>query len=109
MTGGLTPAMFSADTRALGGELSRQALIDQLQGATFEPMKETDFQSAILDNPQLEELQRSGLLEQIMGGLGTAASVAGGVGGEFGGARARTPPYNPNMYADQLYGYGGNG
>jgi len=83
MTGGLTPAMFSQDTRALGGELSRQALIDQLKGDQFEPMKETDFQAAILDNPQLQELQQSGLMEKILGGVGLATSIAGGVGGAY--------------------------
>lgn len=76
MSGGLTPAMFNADTRALGGQLTRDALIDQLKGDDFAPMEQTDFQSAILQNPQLQELQQSGLLERIMGGLGLGASVA---------------------------------
>lgn len=76
MSGGLTPAMFNADTRALGGQLTRDALIDQLKGDDFEPMRETDFSAAILQNPQLQELEKSGLLERIMGGLGLGASVA---------------------------------
>lgn len=100
MSGGLTPAMFSADTRALGGQLTRDALIDQLKGDDFEPMKETDFSAAILQNPQLQELQRSGLLEKIMGGLGLAASVASPLSGAILNRRG-----SPN-YDDQLYGAG---
>lgn len=101
-TGGLTPAAFNSDTRALGGELTRAALMDQLRGDSFAPMTQTNFQEGILPAPQLEALQRSGLFEQILGSLGFGASLVGGVGGAVQGARA------PN-YDDQLYGYGGGG
>ncbi len=37
-SGGLRPSMFSANTRALGGELSSQALADQRKGDTFAPL-----------------------------------------------------------------------
>ncbi len=38
ISGGLRPSMFSANTRALGGELSSQALADQRKGDTFAPL-----------------------------------------------------------------------
>lgn len=80
ISGGLTPEMFSADTRALGGELSRKALIDQLKGDQFDPLTATDFESGVLPTPKLEEFQRAGLLEKILGGVGLASSLAGGIG-----------------------------
>jgi hypothetical protein len=71
--------MFSGDTRALGEELTRTALLDQLKGDNFEPLQRTDFQSGVLASPQLQEYQKSGLLEKILGGLGLAGSVVGGI------------------------------
>jgi hypothetical protein len=79
ISGGLTPEMFSGDTRALGEELTRTALLDQLKGDNFEPLQRTDFQSGVLASPQLQEYQKSGLLEKILGGLGLAGSVVGGI------------------------------
>lgn len=84
ISGGLTPAMFSADTRALGGEMTRKALIDQLKGDTFDPMEQTDFNKGVLPLPKMEEYQKAGLLEKILGGVGLAGSLAGGVGQAFG-------------------------
>lgn len=78
--GGLSPAMFSDDTRALGGEMSRQALINQLKGDTFDPMESTDFSKSLLPTPKLEEFQKSGLLEKILGGLGMGSAISGAIG-----------------------------
>lgn len=87
ISGGLTPAMFNADTRALGGELTRSALVDQLKGDEFAPMESTDFSKGVLAMPQLEELKKSGLLEQILGSLGMASSIGAGALGAVEGAR----------------------
>lgn len=38
ISGGLRPSMFSANTRALGGELSASALANQRKGDTFAPL-----------------------------------------------------------------------
>jgi hypothetical protein len=38
ISGGLRPSMFSANTRALGGELSKDALADQMKGDAFDPL-----------------------------------------------------------------------
>ena len=101
ISGGLTPAMFSGETRQLGGELSRQALLDQLRGDEFEPLQRTDFASGVLPSPQLEQYQRSGLLEQILGGLGLGLSAAGGIGGAIQENRGRRS-YEPG----DEWGYG---
>lgn len=96
ISGGLTPEMFSADTRALGDEMTRAALLDQLKGDTFDPLQKTDFQSGVLAPPQLQQYEKSGLLEQIMGSLGLAGSVVGGVGSEI--ARNRRRSEDPDGY-----------
>lgn len=93
ISGGLTPAMFSGDTRALGQELTRKALMDQLSGDAideFSPLESTDFDSAVMSQPALEQTQRSSLLENILGGLGLGASLAGGIGGAIQGRRPRS-------------------
>lgn len=92
MTGGLTPAALGPEVREMGALLSRQAILDQLKGDTFDPMTSTDFNASLLPAPKLQEYERSGLLDKILGGLGLAGNIAGGVGeaaGLFGGARRR--------------------
>jgi hypothetical protein len=79
ISGGLTPEMFSADTRALGDEMTRTALIDQLKGDDFAPLERTNFHGGVLAAPQLQEYEKSGLLENILASLGLAGSVAGGI------------------------------
>lgn len=85
LQGGLNPSALNADTRALGGELSRKALLDQMAGDNFAPMQQTDFSKGVLPMPELEALKKSGLLEKILGSLGMAGNVIGGVGSLFGG------------------------
>lgn len=105
ISGGLTPAMFSADTRALGSEMSRKALIDQLKGDDFAPMEKTNFQSGILNDPKLEAYKQSGLLEKILGGLGLAGSIVGAVGEGFGadgGAAKRRSMGNMDMFGEDV-------
>jgi hypothetical protein len=80
ISGGLTPEMFSPETRQLGQEMTRKALLDQLRGDEFEPLQRTDFQSGVLAPPKMEDYQKSGLLEKIMAGLATGGAVIGGVG-----------------------------
>jgi hypothetical protein len=80
MSGGLTPEMFSPETRQLGEEMTRKALIDQLKGDEFAPLERTDFQGGVLTPPKMEDYQKSSLLEQIMAGLSVGGSLVGGVG-----------------------------
>lgn len=102
MTGGLTPAALGPEVREMGALLSRQAILDQLEGDEFTPLKATNFNDAVLATPPMENYQRSGLMEKILGGLGLAGSIAGGVGEAVGGMPRgrsrdsyayRTPPY----------------
>jgi hypothetical protein len=78
--GGLSPALFNDNTRALGGEMTRKALIDQLKGDEFAPMEATDFSKGIVPMPEMAEMERAGLLEKIFGGVGMAGSIIGGIG-----------------------------
>jgi hypothetical protein len=78
--GGLSPALFNDNTRALGGEMTRKALIDQLKGDEFAPMEATDFSKGIVDMPEMAEMERAGLLEKILGGAGMAGDIIGGIG-----------------------------
>jgi hypothetical protein len=78
--GGLSPALFNDNTRALGGEMTRKALIDQLKGDEFAPMEATDFSKGIMPMPEMEEMERAGLLEKILGGAGMAGDIIGGIG-----------------------------
>jgi hypothetical protein len=83
ISGGLSPALFNDNTRALGGEMTRKALIDQLKGDEFAPMEATDFSAGILPTPELDdyaEYQKAGLLEKILGGAGMAGDIIGGIG-----------------------------
>lgn len=81
ISGGLSPALFDGNTRALGSELTRDAIMDQLAGDKFESMTPTDFKSGVLPLPALEDLQKSGVLEKILAGVGLAGSVVGGLEG----------------------------
>lgn len=99
MTGGLTPAALGPEARQMGALLARQAVMNELKGDTFEPLQRTNFQASVLPEPKLEDYQKSGLLEKILGGLGLAGSIAGGLG-EAGVGKRRT--YEPG---DQ-WGYG---
>lgn len=104
ISGGLTPAMFSADTRALGGEMTRKALIDQLKGDTFDPMQTTDFNKGVLPLPKMDEYQKPGLLEKILGGVGIGGSLVGAGAQAFGaggfGASGRRAGLMPGMGDD---------
>lgn len=94
ISGGLTPEMFSDETRQLGDVMTRKALIDQLRGDDFAPMEKTDFTGGVLPSPQLEGYEKSGFLEKIMAGLGLGGTVAGGIG-EIIKNNRRAPLDNP--------------
>lgn len=64
ISGGLRPSMFSANTRALGGEMSSQALASQQAGDTF---------SDLPAPPELTPLPQAGKTDSI---LNSAAGIA---------------------------------
>jgi hypothetical protein len=86
-SGGLNASAIGPMARQMGGLMQSGAVSAQQKGDTFDPLKPTNFQSGVLDptrgllqSPQLAELQRSGLLEQILGGLGLGGSLLGALG-----------------------------
>lgn len=95
ISGGLSPALFNADTRDLGGELTRKALIDQLKGDTFDPMTATDFSGGVLSPPALEDYAAPGGVEKGLGGAGLLASILGTLGEGTDAWRKRRPSYEP--------------
>lgn len=84
ISGGMSPANFTPETRQLGQELTRHALISQLQGDQidqFDPLETTDFDSAIMQQPTMGTYNNNpGLLENILGGLGLGLSAVGAAG-----------------------------
>lgn len=100
VSGGLRPSVFGANTRAAGGELSRQALEKLLAGEHFDPV-------SMIAPPQATPTPQAGKLEKLLGILGTAGGLAGGVAEvnnlRRGGAPAAAPQpqavnYNPDIY-----------
>jgi hypothetical protein len=99
ISGGLTPAAFSPEVRQMGGMLQRDAILGQLKGDpvdTFAPMQQTDFQSGVLTPPQIAELEKSGLLEKILGGTGLIGSLLGGLSGQDDLFKKRRQPMDEN-------------
>lgn len=72
ISGGLRPSMFSANTRALGGELSSQALAGQRAGDNFDPLNYV----APPDAPGVTPLPQAGALDKILTTTGTVGSLA---------------------------------
>ena len=67
-SGGLSPALLSGNTRQLGQNMSRQALMSQLgQGGANDPYT---------FNTQPFQPQQAGLLDKILGGVGLAGEIA---------------------------------
>lgn len=96
VSGGLRPSMFDANTRALGGQMTKQALLDQMAG----PVKPFDATAPTLDvskilnmtAPGPTPLPQASSLDNILANLGMyggiAAPIAKGVI-----AQTQTPPY----------------
>lgn len=66
IAGGLRPSMLSKDSRSLGTDLSRQALLNQLKGDTFAPQQPL---------PTLSTPEEASFYEKLAGGGGTLASL----------------------------------
>lgn len=62
MTGGVRPSLLSSDTRALGKQMSRDALLSQMQGDAFTP-------TALPQSGKLDTLLN------ILGGVGTGVTA----------------------------------
>jgi len=83
--GGLHPGMFSGNTRKLGGEMSRAALLDQLSGekTPFADLPAADFSSVINSkSPNATALPEGSKLDAILGAIGQY----GGIGAQIANA-----------------------
>jgi hypothetical protein len=81
ISGGLSPALFSSNTRQLGSNMSRQALLDQMT-------------TPAVNIPQPQGPAQSGLLDKILGGIsigGAGTSLIPKIGG-----RRPVDPFEPN-------------
>lgn len=67
ISGGLRPSMFSANTRALGGELSKSALADQQKGDAFDPLGAP---------PPITGLPQPGVTDKILTTAGYIGALA---------------------------------
>lgn len=78
--GGMRPSMLSGNTRALGAEMSRKALMDQLAGDKFEDVPEQNWGGAVLQPPGVTSLPKASGFDKF---LNIAAPIAGAVGGGY--------------------------
>ncbi len=107
--GGLNPDEFmTPEARQAGGELTRQSVMELLKGGdTFKPQTATDFQGGVMKPPTMDlaQLQQSGLLEQILGGVGLGGSILGGLGQIGDLVNKRRTPTPPMSDQAGLGGY----
>lgn len=94
--GGLRPGMFSDNTRKLGGEMSRAALVDQLKGEAtpFADLPAADF-SAVIDAkgaPKGTALPEGSHLDSILGAIGQYGGLAGAIANTAPGRGAAAAP-----------------
>jgi hypothetical protein len=96
-SGGLRPSMFSGNTRQLGQEMSREALLDQLKGAPtpFSNLPEADY-SRILNAPAVPggtALPEGSRMDSILQAIGQYGGLAAGVANAYQGGQpaAGTP------------------
>jgi hypothetical protein len=90
--GGLRPSMFSGDTRALGGLMSKEALLSQMAGSPkpYSQMDDIDLTEITRRKaPELTDLPQTTPFDRVMSGLA--------LGGAF--ATALNPPNQPTTAA----------
>jgi hypothetical protein len=92
ITGGLRPSMFSGNTRALGQQMSRQALLDQMAGdpTPFSDLKPLDLSSITARSaPGPTPLPQGNALDSILANIGMYGSMASAIAP----ALQKQPPY----------------
>lgn len=78
VSGGLRPSALGAGGRSAGELLNQQALLKMLQGDSF-------VDAQLLAPPQQSAMPQAGLMDKILGGIGTYGSMASGIMGAMGG------------------------
>lgn len=80
ISGGLRPSMFSGNTRALGANMSAQALADQQKGDTFDALPALPDYQTPQPIPGLTPQPQAGAFDKILTTAGTIGSLAGTFG-----------------------------
>lgn len=78
VSGGLRPSALGAGGRSAGELLNQQALLKMLQGDSF-------VDAQLLTPPQQSAMPQAGLMDKILGGIGTYGSMASGIMGAMNG------------------------
>jgi hypothetical protein len=97
ITGGLRPSILSSDTRALGSQLSRDALLQQMKGDTFAP-------TAAL--PPTTPLPKPNALDSLLSGGGLAGNLLKAALGNGGGSGGNIPLEKIGAALKHLFGGG---
>lgn len=88
-SGGFGPSDFSPETRQLGREMSRQALLGQLGGDQFEDVPMPDFRGGVLSRPGLSEPARPNAFDKFLGIAAPIAQIGGAIAGGVQESRDR--------------------
>lgn len=81
-SGGLRPSLLSGNSRALGQQMSREALLSQMEGTPtpYADVELPDFSSILSRNaPELTELPQPSAVDRVMEGIGTYGSMAAAI------------------------------
>jgi hypothetical protein len=103
ISGGLRPSLFSGNTRALGANMSRNALLNNMSGADVPALTPLP-QSTSVDTALQGLSLGGGLLNALAGGNAFGKSAtSGGATTPGAGAGATTPTYGPSQFLDPSY------
>jgi hypothetical protein len=81
-SGGLRPSLLSGNSRALGGQMSKEALLDALSGSPtpFSNMAPVDLSSITgRSAPAQTELPQASAMDRVMEAIGTYGGMASGL------------------------------
>jgi hypothetical protein len=101
-SGGLRPSLLSGNSRALGGQMSREALLDALSGAPtpFSNLAPVDLSSITgRSAPAQTELPQANTMDRVMEAIGTYGGMTSAL------LNSQRPPAGGNQW---LEGHGSN-
>ena len=90
ISGGMRPSMLSGETRQLGREMTREALMSQLEGSPLSLPERTDFDARLSAPPGQTPLPQASGLDKFLNIAAPIAGLVGGIG-SAGTTGAQTP------------------